>query len=378
MSGDPRSSDQGSARSMSAIAATSMYVVFVILLCVFIGLLVLYGPNFWDNWAVLRYWRWVVALVPVVLVIQQALFIVYIKGPSIRADLTGGRSSERQLSSGGTQTHQQSFKTRADLAGVRSKALLEFDSYSGTLQVFVHYILAAALLGVVGIMLIYVCCEPPDCLQGKTLSVDAGKGTVPNNKTGKSVSERQGSAGPSIAIGQREITPAARRSQSLAPASDESQQRVPHWTKYGKSDEDRRILPSARSIPSTDDDDKRHVTVSANPPADENAHESIADPPPSLPAIQNSPRVNALRVGAAGALIYVLTYLGRRNFQRDITSAAALWCSVQLVLGPALAYTVAYFLVPAKVDAGSAIIDFSAIYFLAGLSPRLIADWVTS
>jgi hypothetical protein len=87
--------------------------------------------------------------------------------------------------------------------------------------------------------------------------------------------------------------------------------------------------------------------------------------------------ISAMRLGASGAFIYVLIYLGRRNFQRDITPAAALWSGVQLVLGPTLALTLAYFLIAPTERAKEQVVDFAAVYFLAGMSPRLVADWIS-
>lgn len=373
MSVDSGTDGQRSGGSISAAAAAWLYGVFVVLLCAVIVLLALYGPNFWDNWAVLRYWRWVVPLVPVVLVIQQALFVVYIKRPSIRAELTGGRSQQQQ-SRAVAQSPRSSFKTRADLGPARSKAISEFDSYLSTVQVFVHYLVAAVLLAAVGIMLIYVCCDPPDCLQGQATSVVHEKVTLSGKKMEKSASEEHESAGP--AITSRENAAAPQVGARPLQSSEGPPRPIPRWTKDGKSDDNRRVAASPR--PADRGGDDQHVAAAATTAETKRADESLPEATPPPGSIQNNPRVNAFRVGAAGALIYVLTYLGRRTFQRDITAAAALWCSVQLVLGPVLAYTIAYFLVPAKQDAGSTIIDFSAIYFLAGLSPRLIADWVTS
>lgn len=48
-----------------------------------------------------------------------------------------------------------------------------------------------------------------------------------------------------------------------------------------------------------------------------------------------------VRLGAAGAYVYVLLELGRRTFRHDVTGASAMWCLVTIVLGPVLAGTVA-------------------------------------
>jgi hypothetical protein len=47
------------------------------------------------------------------------------------------------------------------------------------------------------------------------------------------------------------------------------------------------------------------------------------------------------RFGAVGAYVYVLVDLGRRVFRHDITSGSAMWCVVNLILGPVLAAVVA-------------------------------------
>lgn len=51
--------------------------------------------------------------------------------------------------------------------------------------------------------------------------------------------------------------------------------------------------------------------------------------------------LRGLRLGALGAYVFVLMELGRRTFRHDITGASAMWSWVTLVLGPALAATVA-------------------------------------
>jgi len=52
--------------------------------------------------------------------------------------------------------------------------------------------------------------------------------------------------------------------------------------------------------------------------------------------------LHGVRLGAAGAYVYVLMELGRRTFRHDVTGAAAMWCWVTLILGPVLAATVAF------------------------------------
>jgi hypothetical protein len=78
----------------------------------------------------------------------------------------------------------------------------------------------------------------------------------------------------------------------------------------------------------------------------------------------------ALRLSSAGAYVYVLILLGRRNFQRDITPGSILWCCITLAVGPVLALVVAYIWEDSlhQVDLGP--LNEKALFFFAGLAPR--------
>lgn len=90
------------------------------------------------------------------------------------------------------------------------------------------------------------------------------------------------------------------------------------------------------------------------------------------------PYLAPLRLGALGAYIYVLLTLGQRNFQRDITSAIAVWCAVTLALGPVLAGVVNYLALPGAEPGQQNALSFASatVYFLAGLAPRYVASVV--
>lgn len=85
--------------------------------------------------------------------------------------------------------------------------------------------------------------------------------------------------------------------------------------------------------------------------------------------------------GGVGAYVYVLLYLGRRNFRHDITTGAATWCTVHLAIGPVLGAAVAHIwqvlgtgavdVVPDKQS--QATVTTAAACFLAGLAPRQVA-----
>lgn len=82
--------------------------------------------------------------------------------------------------------------------------------------------------------------------------------------------------------------------------------------------------------------------------------------------------VVAARLGIAGAYVYVLTYLGERNFRHDVTSGGAMWCVATLVLGPILA------VILSLSWNGGAPTGYTtyAIYFAAGIAPRQVASWI--
>lgn len=89
--------------------------------------------------------------------------------------------------------------------------------------------------------------------------------------------------------------------------------------------------------------------------------------------------IHAARLGVAGAYVYAMGYLGRRNFTHDVTSGGAMWCSISLAIGPVLASALAYLL-----NTGHGALakpedqPFGAdlIYFAAGLSPRIITSFL--
>ncbi len=85
------------------------------------------------------------------------------------------------------------------------------------------------------------------------------------------------------------------------------------------------------------------------------------------PAIENSD--TALKLSSAGAYIYVLILLGRRNFQRDITPASVLWCCLTMAVGPMLALVLAYVWIGSSFN-NLGPLNEKAIFFLAGLAPR--------
>lgn len=90
--------------------------------------------------------------------------------------------------------------------------------------------------------------------------------------------------------------------------------------------------------------------------------------------------VHAAQLGAAGAYMYVVVYLARRNFTHDVTSGGAMWCSIVLAVGPILAGAISYLLhvSDAKGPPASDAFGVSLIYFMAGLSPRFVLSYLES
>jgi hypothetical protein len=83
------------------------------------------------------------------------------------------------------------------------------------------------------------------------------------------------------------------------------------------------------------------------------------------------------QLGLAGAYVYVLVYLGRRNFTHDVTSGGAMWCAVVLAIGPILAVAIAYLLhAPGGQAPAPEAFGVSLIYFMAGFSPRFIISYL--
>jgi hypothetical protein len=82
--------------------------------------------------------------------------------------------------------------------------------------------------------------------------------------------------------------------------------------------------------------------------------------------------LQGVRLGAAGAYVYVLLELGRRTFRHDVTGAAAMWCWVTLVLGPVLAATVAFLWLGPKTDTAPLWWGTGVILFFTGFAPRRV------
>lgn len=92
----------------------------------------------------------------------------------------------------------------------------------------------------------------------------------------------------------------------------------------------------------------------------------------------------AIRIGAryglVGSYTFVLLNLGQRAFRNDITVGSAIWCPVTLAAGTVLAGTLAH-LQPAVAESASAehpSFVASALFFVAGFSPRLAVDLIQS
>lgn len=91
------------------------------------------------------------------------------------------------------------------------------------------------------------------------------------------------------------------------------------------------------------------------------------------------PNIRAAKLGVAGAYVYILLYLGQRNFRQDVTSGGAMWCAVLLAIGPVLAWAISHFshgdFSPAATAGPAAKDELSSelIYFAAGLAPRHVA-----
>jgi hypothetical protein len=280
-------------------------------------------------------WGWVVGLLPAALVAQHAAYLINVKREAVSSELAGEPdpdrsgtetapiSANRPAISVAPQQPGRGQQIRLNLMPARRKVRSQTEFYFDRRQITIQYSTLTILLAVVGVLLIFICCDPPACLVGTITGTGdqaAGLGSTLMKSEAKAT-DNPGPAGAATDV---------KGSKTNAPP--------------GKADlQDK----SSGAAPSHAITDAQHVTY-----------------------------LTALRLGAAGAFIYVLIYLGRRNFQRDITGGAALWSAVQLVLGPTLAFTIAYFLTPSGNSASGAV-GFGALYFLAGLSPRLIADWIS-
>jgi len=94
------------------------------------------------------------------------------------------------------------------------------------------------------------------------------------------------------------------------------------------------------------------------------------------------PLARAAKLGVAGAYVYVLLYLGKRNFHHDVTSGGAMWCGISLAVGPVLASTLSYFFhtgaLTSHTGCASPTVTLGSdvTYFVAGLSPRYVTEFV--
>jgi hypothetical protein len=86
--------------------------------------------------------------------------------------------------------------------------------------------------------------------------------------------------------------------------------------------------------------------------------------------------VFAARAGFAGAYIFVLLYLGARTFRADVTPGAATWSAVTLAVGPVLAAAIVPLWEPRLAAPSTENWNTALIYFLAGLSPKLVLTYI--
>lgn len=86
--------------------------------------------------------------------------------------------------------------------------------------------------------------------------------------------------------------------------------------------------------------------------------------------------VGPAKLGAAGAYVYVLLYLGQRNFRHDVTSGGAMWCAVMLAVGPVLACAISHFANGGLPPSGNESTSVEVLYFAAGLAPRHVAAFL--
>jgi hypothetical protein len=83
----------------------------------------------------------------------------------------------------------------------------------------------------------------------------------------------------------------------------------------------------------------------------------------------------AAKYGALGAYLYMMLYLGNRTFRGDVTTGAAIWSSVTIVVGPVFA-GVLYILFKGGTNAAPSQWSDSLLPFAAGFSPRYISRFV--
>jgi hypothetical protein len=87
-------------------------------------------------------------------------------------------------------------------------------------------------------------------------------------------------------------------------------------------------------------------------------------------------RTDGLVAGAIGAYFWCLMELGQRKFRHDVTSGVAVWCAIQLALGPILGAAVLQVWRGDSPDHPVLPSQFPTdlvVAFLAGFAPRLLA-----
>jgi hypothetical protein len=83
------------------------------------------------------------------------------------------------------------------------------------------------------------------------------------------------------------------------------------------------------------------------------------------------------RYGALGAYVYLLLSLGQRSLQADILPGFVVWCAAQMVLGALMGAVLSVFWLNPQGEATGTLTPVAAgLFFLAGLSPRLVISTV--
>jgi hypothetical protein len=87
--------------------------------------------------------------------------------------------------------------------------------------------------------------------------------------------------------------------------------------------------------------------------------------------------VMGLRFGALGAYVYLLLSIGQRALQADILPGFVMWCAAQMPLGSLLGGALsAFWLTPQSSPPTDASPVAAGLFFLAGLSPRIVVSAV--